>query len=607
MVFEKTKGIKIKNFSPIEPISNREFWDSKKESVLWYFTENEKLYKGKPREELTASKYREFFVNGNRANFESAYFARRAELANKMFLECLVNDGSYTDDILDLVWMILEETSWVLPAHMGMRVSGNLPVEEEHMLDLFLSETAVLTAFVYRALGEKLNALSEAVLPRIKKRLERDVIDNYLENDYYWMGTQGNVTDNWNPWINSNVLMTALIIEDDGEKLGRVAGKVAKTLDCYLKFIPEDGGCDEGPVYWNQAGLCVLENLWLLNMASDGKINCFGEEKIRNISAFFMKMYLTDGKMVNFADARPVAPMYSASLYKFAEILENDELKAFSRTAYRYEKVNNSGDEFQILPKVLRITDIVNFYGALQNKGETVQKTADTWFEGIEVAVSRSAAENGLIVAAKGGHNDECHNHNDVGNFILYKYGKPFIVDSGNMTYTRETFSDKRYTLWTTRSVYHNLPLINGGEQCPGREYKAKNVSYFGDEKTVTFSLDISEAYGGGERIKKWQRTVRVDRQNDRAEVTEDFEFESEFEYEIHFLVCQSAEYKGNVLTLTSEDGSSIRAEFDTDFECSIENIDCDDAAIVKNWGKSLKLVKLKNKAQKGTVHYVIG
>ena len=70
-----------------------------------------------------------------------------------------------------------------------------------------------------------------------------------------------------------------------------------------------------------------------------------------------------------------------------------------------------------------------------------------------------------MALCAKGGHNNESHNHNDVGSFMLYVDGEPEIVDAGNMIYTAKTFSSERYTLWNVRAAYHNLPLIGGREQ----------------------------------------------------------------------------------------------------------------------------------------------
>ncbi len=65
-------------------------------------------------------------------------------------------------------------------------------------------------------------------------------------------------------------------------------------------------------------------------------------------------------------------------------------------------------------------------------------------------------------MAAKGGFNNESHNHNDVGTFSLYVNTIPVILDAGVGTYAKQTFGKDRYTIWTMQSNYHNLPMING-------------------------------------------------------------------------------------------------------------------------------------------------
>ena len=42
----------------------------------------------------------------------------------------------------------------------------------------------------------------------------------------------------------------------------------------------------------------------------------------------------------------------------------------------------------------------------------------DVWLKSIELMISRTG--KGLFVASHGGHNAESHNHNDVGDFIVY-------------------------------------------------------------------------------------------------------------------------------------------------------------------------------------------
>jgi len=138
----------------------------------------------------------------------------------------------------------------------------------------------------------------------------------------------------------------------------------------------------------------------------------------------------------------------------------------------------------------------------------------DVWLDQIQVMAARDQAGSsaGFYVAAKGGHNAESHNHNDVGNVIVYVDGKPVIIDVGVETYTRKTFSPQRYEIWTMQSAYHTLPTIDGVMQAPGETFAARDASHAADDATARFSLDIAGAYPPEARLAAWQRTVTLHR-----------------------------------------------------------------------------------------------
>ncbi len=138
----------------------------------------------------------------------------------------------------------------------------------------------------------------------------------------------------------------------------------------------------------------------------------------------------------------------------------------------------------------------------------------DSWFPGIQVMTARSVAgsSKGLYLAAQGGHNDESHNHNDVGNFVIYKDGEPVIIDVGVETYTAKTFSPDRYSIWTMQSGYHNLPTVNDVSQKEGRKYAAKDVSYHVTDAKAALSMDIAGAYTAEAGIESWRRTLTLER-----------------------------------------------------------------------------------------------
>ena len=66
---------------------------------------------------LIASDYMMFKRDGNRSVYEGKYFPRRGALIAFLSGEYAEGKGRFIDKIIDLAWLILEETSWVVPAH----------------------------------------------------------------------------------------------------------------------------------------------------------------------------------------------------------------------------------------------------------------------------------------------------------------------------------------------------------------------------------------------------------------------------------------------------------------------------------------------------------
>ena len=58
-------------------------------------------------------------------------------------------------------------------------------------------------------------------------------------------------------------------------------------------------------------------------------------------------------------------------------------------------------------------------------------KTEDAYLENSQIMV---ASNKNWFVAAKGGNNAESHNHNDIGNFIVYQNNQPLVIDLGRDT-----------------------------------------------------------------------------------------------------------------------------------------------------------------------------
>ena len=103
-----------------------------------------------PLPRLTASLYREFRLNGNRANFENLGFERIRILSALFWGKYTEMEGRYSAPPVDVIWSICEQTSWVLPAHNQVKdiEAPDLPNPDEPIVALFSAQTAANLALI---------------------------------------------------------------------------------------------------------------------------------------------------------------------------------------------------------------------------------------------------------------------------------------------------------------------------------------------------------------------------------------------------------------------------------------------------------------------------
>ena len=187
-----------------------------------------------------------------------------------------------------------------------------------------------------------------------------------------------------------------------------------------------------------------------------------------------------------------------------------------------------------------------------------------------------------MYVVIKGGHNDESHNHNDVGSFMIYVDGKPVIVDAGNMVYTRKTFSAERYSLWNTRSMYHNVPLIGeDGEQRDGKEYRATGIRW--DRETLI--LHLEDAYPGALGVRELVREAGF---QDGFRLTDGIELKEPRSVSWTFMTCirpEVAETHIRMGRLMMSGHEGMRTE--------VEEIAVTDARMARNFPGAMWRLKL--------------
>ncbi|NLF21907.1 MAG: heparinase [Lentisphaerae bacterium] len=459
---------------------------------------------------LPATEILAYRRDGNRRRYEKAYFERRTALVKLVLAECCEGQGRFVDELVNGIWCICEETSWCLPAHVkGSQESGGLPDVREPVVDLFAAETGGLLACVLELLGDELGRVSDLIPQRIRSEIEARILDPALARDDFWwmgLGDPGRKLNNWTPWIVSNWLLCSLLADDNPGR--RLAGiyKAAGCLDRYLAQLPADGGCDEGPSYWGRAGGSLFDGLEILHSASHGELTCYDEPLVREIGAYIARVHIGGDWFVNFADAPARPRLRPHTVYGYGVRTQQAALMQLGAWLGQQEQTSGGFAFGSDLYRALQALFTFPITTAVTTPPPCLR---DAWLPDIEVFTARDRAGewDGWFVAAKGGHNGESHNHNDVGSFVVFRGGAPLLVDAGVGEYTRQTFSSERYTIWTMRSDHHNLlPTIDGVGQMPGAAFRARGVDYRQDGQAVAFALELQEAYPPEARIERWHR-----------------------------------------------------------------------------------------------------
>lgn len=469
-------------------MAERKRWQAVSEKDRADLLDLAEKWRDRPYPVLTAGHYAAFCRTGSRKACEDPYFARRVKLCSAALHMCLTGTDALLPDVEDGLWLLCEETTWAISAHAGLNDAHPFPDDRGTIIDLFAAQTGMILSFACQLLD---GVLHPDLRDRVRREVERRVLRPFMENDgEWWMGFVRKKLNNWTPWIVSNVLMTANVWQYGGEKL---ILRASAMVDRWLRCVPEDGGCDEGAAYWNMAGGAFLDCLMILESLCG--VDLWQAEKVRRIMAYPLRVYLGGGWFANFADC-DARPWLSGERLQYAGERTGDP--ALIRMGQ--EMRGRPSDELADTPHLSRLLMRLFSHPA---QGSTVQARPDVWLPDLQV---RIVSDGGMVAAMKGGHNDESHNHNDVGSFLLMAEGDMQAVDAGNMVYTAKTFSGRRYELWNCRSLYHSVPVIGDQEQQAGKKFAAREVQATADGMT----LDMAGAYSAQAKVRRCFRAFHL-------------------------------------------------------------------------------------------------
>jgi hypothetical protein len=503
--------------------------------------------------EMLATDELEFKRNGNRSRFEAISFGRRNCLGDLVLAECITNSGKYLDQIANGVWLICEESFWGVPAHLGAQRAGvGLADVAEPIIELFGAETSATLAWVVYLLERQLDTVSPRIVERVHIETKRRILDPYYNrDDFSWMGLAGSPhrLNNWNPWINSNILTANLLLEKNSQRRQAVVKKVCRSIDEFLGDYSHDAGCEEGPGYWARSAGSFFDCCWTLVSSHGGQGDTVLKHSfIRAMGHYICDVHIATNYYVNYGDAHPHDVPPPDLTYRFGRATGDNMLEQFGAfdakahgtllggAALSEAIIVDRGGVASLSRSIARVLVAADISTAPARDA----LPRDAWYShlGLMTARQREGSDDGFYIASQAAGNGRSHGHNDSGSFIVFYNGEPVFIDVGPEAYTAKTFSKDRYALWPMQSAYHNLPTIGGTMQHEGEPYRASGLKYESSDQAASLRVDLATAYPKEAGAERWIRTLMLDRVRGVVTITEDFVLERPVEVALSLMTA---------------------------------------------------------------------
>jgi hypothetical protein len=562
-----------------------------------------------PLPRLRASDWARTFRDGVRTAWEDEARRLRERAARLVIAAVLTGEVAaadappgtvaYLDGAADALVALAESSTWCWAPHDGLtRARGEvLPDPDDPYLDLGAAEVCSLFAWADHALGPHLDTR----VPGLRRRLRREVDLRVLtpferRRDWPWIGLRGDA-HNWNPWIHSAVLAGTLLLVDDAERQASLVRLVVDGLDRYLAVLPADGGVDEGIGYWWQGVCRLMEALDLLAAAGGDELDARHLPPLPELARFPHRMHLGGDWYVNAGDAparlNHAYPWHT--LYAWGRRIDDGAVCAHAIARAR---------------PGLPVSPATGLWRALVGLADQGWRDAHgqpvhpgpwlpwrVWLPDVQVLVVRDAT--GVVLAAKGGHNGERHNHLDVGSYWVALDGRPLVVDAGQPTYTAASFGPHRYETWAVHSDWHNVPAP-GAPQQPGAGYGARDVR----AEDSGLCCDLAGAYPE-DLVTSWQRSVRL---IDGQVVVDDAWSGASTNVAVRHLLAGEVALGDGEAVARLPDGPGLRVSWDASVASPrLDRMPIDDPLLAQSWGTHLTRLTLTASGSDGRLTVWLG
>jgi len=499
---------------------------------------------------LPAELYLEFDRIGRREGYEDAQRLRRNMLYRLTLAEWWEGRGRFAAAIENIAFARLEETNWAWPAH-----ARTLDFPDRPTLDLAAAMSGLDLAEMDYLVGD---ILSPSLRARIRSEVERRSIGPFLNrNDHWWLHTTPEKqVGNWTAVCVAGAVGAALYLETDLDRLAEIITRGLHSLADYLDTFDSQGGSSEGPDYWSYGFGNYVVLAHLLHARSGGAIDLLAGDFVRDIAQLPVRTMVAPGAWVSFSDSDSNPTFHPGLLTHLAERLA---LPALTQLGIRNDfRV----DHFNQFAWPLR-----QFAWPLPASEGAFGGSEHDWYGDMAWMISRldPADPGSLRLAVKGGHNDEMHNQNDVGSFMVVAGGKVVLTDPGRGRYSKSYFGPERYDNLMASSRGHSVPVVNGFAQEEGRDRGAQVLHHSHGSDADRLELDMAAAYPAAAGLASLTRSVSLDRvaKTGLVLVEDRFAFASGPGQFQSVLVTPLGAESDNGVVRIGDNGAGVRVDYD--------------------------------------------
>ena len=454
------------------------------------------------------------------------------------------------DRLEEILWVFCDFDVWMPQESVKL-----------HPADLFATQCGATLSDLLVAVGDRLDP---RVVQRVRQRVEERALAAALDwrNLPIWMCRR----NNWNHVCFSNVMQSALCLMNEPRPLASLLVLCTHMMEFGMTAFSEEGGCTEGPGYWDYGFGHFLEAAIVLRHVSGGLLNLMDSERAQRIARYPLAVWLDGKDRCLFSDTA------SGFMNTTSALMVN----SFMPLPQLFDFCDKGTDGRPQLNTWRDLLLAVDSQAWLESAKRAPSPIEDAFLPSLGFAkvVTTLADGSRVQLAATALHNAASHNQNDLGSFVYYRDGRAWISDLGVPDYTAENFGPNRYDHILNGSQGHPVPVINGHLQQEGAQYRASlAVDPAAADGSKSLRIDLSRAYPDP-TVVRFERRLTLNADGD-LEIADDFEFSAApsalLEVFTTYLPCEAV---GDVVLIGGAEGMNLKSNQSGSFAVELHQVE---------------------------------